>query len=118
MSMPASDEPITQQSLSKENKIQMFEKIFQILGSGALSVKLAREAFFGKSVLKQRTVHGSKSYPALPDEKLLELQELMRSVLKYSDCDLEDVWKLCEEAIGHACHTLRNPRKMLGLLNL
>ena len=128
-STPASDEPITPQSLSKENEspdvlitaetvLNKYSKLQGVSKAGALSVKLAREAFFGKSVLKQCTVHGCKSYPALPVEKQLELKELMRSVLKYSDCEFEDVWKLCEEAIGHACRTLRNPRKKLGLLNL
>ena len=85
--------------------------------AGALSVKLARESFFGNALMKQCTVHGTRSQPSLPADKLQELKTVVRSVLKYTDCEFEEVWKACEEAIGCACRKLRNPRKKLASLN-
>lgn len=86
--------------------------------AGTLAVKLAKEAYFGKALMKQSTVHGNRNLPALPHSKLMELKSVMKSVLRYSDCEFEHVWKLCEDAIGHACRTLRNPRKSLKVLQL
>ena len=63
------------------------------------------EAFFGNKVMRQSTVHGNKDLPGLPPQKLQEMKRVVKEVLKYSDCEFEDVWKLCEDAVGHACHT-------------
>ena len=74
-------------------------------------MKLAKEAYFGYAVMKQSTVHGNRSFPALPANQLHELKLVIKSVLQDVDCEFEDVWRACEEAIGHACRTLRNPRR-------
>ena len=52
--------------------------------AGALSVKLARESFFGNALMKQCTVHGTRSQPSLPADKLQELKTVVRPVLKYT----------------------------------
>ena len=97
--------------LTKYSKLRGVTKV------STLAVKLAREAFFGKELMRQSTVHGSRDLPALPNEKLMELKAVIQTVLKYTDCEFEQIWKLCEDSIGHACRSLRNPRKSLSSLN-
>ena len=45
--------------------------------AGSLCVKLAREAFFGQDILQQCTVRGCRDLPALPEEELRSLKQVL-----------------------------------------
>ena len=78
-----------------------------------LSAKLAREAFFGDSVLAHCTVSGSRAFPALP---IVELNELKTVVFQQfpiywnSKHEFEGVWKDCVDGVGQACKRLRHAK--------
>ena len=78
-----------------------------------LAVKLARECFFGDSVLVQCTPGGGRNLPALPTMELNQLKEVIFqqfSHLWYNSVEFESkVWTPCFNAIGQACKRLRNP---------
>ena len=97
--VPASDVINKYPNLQKENII------------GKLAVKLAKESFFGDSVLVKCTVMGCNSHPALP---LKELNELKRTIFSLfptywaNPVEFEsELWTQCVNSIGQLCKRLR-----------
>ena len=79
--------------------------------AGTLCQKLAKEAIFGKDVMKKCTPAGSREYPALPQAELYELKKIMYSQFpRFNSCPgaFESVWKKCMVAVEQACKRLRN----------
>ena len=75
-----------------------------------LATKLAREVFFGTSVLRRCTVMGCREQPGLPVRELNELKEaLFVKFPQYwgNPVAFEEVWALCVDAIGQLCKRLR-----------
>ena len=78
--------------------------------ASVLTMKLARESFFGESAMAQCTVMGCGKYPALPPNELNSLKQVMFAQFpKYwpNPVLFESVWKDCMEAIGQACKRIR-----------
>jgi len=75
-----------------------------------LSVKLARESFFGQQVLDSCTVCGSRGQDALPPDKLESLKKFMKELscprFFSTAVDFEVCWKACLVSIGQACKIL------------
>jgi hypothetical protein len=75
-----------------------------------LSVKLARESFFGIDAMKSSTVYGCSDKPALPKRKLQDLKQFLiqqHPQFKSLPLEFEHHWRLCIDSINHACATLR-----------
>lgn len=71
-------------------------------------MKLAKEAYFGKALMKQCTVRGTREQPGLPPEKLVEMKQFLTSVFpKMPMHEFEATWKLCIDSVGQACKSLR-----------
>ena len=71
--------------------------------ASVLAMKLARESFFGESILCRCTVMGIGKYPTLPTDELNELKQTLFSQFpKYwsSPVEFESLWRECAEAIG------------------
>ena len=79
-----------------------------------LAVKLAKESYFGKQLMKDCTVRGTREQPGLPAEKLAELKQFLQSLFpKMPQHEFEATWKQCTDSIGQACKALRNKRHSL-----
>ena len=79
--------------------------------AGTLCQKLAKEAFFGKEIMKKCTPGGNRQYPALPQEEFFELKKVMfRQFPRFHTCPgtFEPLWKKCVTFIEQACKRLRN----------
>ena len=79
---------------------------------GALAVALARECFFGKSVMKKSSVFGrGPGTIALNSTALVELKKCIFSLCPAYHGDMPTfekmVWRKCVAAINHACNKYR-----------
>ena len=78
--------------------------------AGTLCQKLAKDAFFGRDVMRKCTPGGNRQYPALPQEELYELKKAMFQLFpRFHTCpgSFEPVWKKCLTSIEQACKRLR-----------
>ncbi len=78
--------------------------------ASTLCQRLAKEAIFGKEVMKKCTPSGTRDFPALPQEELFELKTIMfRQFPKFhhTPVSFEGIWKKCVVAIEQACKRLR-----------
>lgn len=102
----------------KKNKLIPVEKVLALYPKmkneskvGTLSVKLARQAFFGDHVMKQCTVQGVRDFPGLPSSELGELKQTIFQLFPHywsNPSEFESVWSTCIESIGQACKRLRS----------
>ena len=78
-----------------------------------LAQLLARESFFGVSVMAQCTPGGTKDLPALPKDEMSELKKLLYSIFpQYSPDMFEKEWRQkCWVSIEQACGRLRRVDK-------
>ena len=78
---------------------------------GKLAVKLARESFFGPTVLVKCTVMGCREYPALPAQELNDLKQAIFSIFpKYWQNPVgfeSEIWSSCVNSVGQLCKRLR-----------
>ena len=73
-----------------------------------LSVKLARESFFGDDLMAKCTVKGTREHGALPEANLLKLKWYLSQLFPtFTKHDFEDAWSVCQYSIGQACKNLR-----------
>lgn len=78
--------------------------------AGMLSVKLAREVYFGKKVMGKCTVSGCRDLPGLPIAELDELKQLVFMQFPQfwkSPMEFEPLWVKCIEAINQSCKKIR-----------
>ena len=78
--------------------------------AGNLSVKLAKEAYFGEEVMRKCTLKGNRGLPGLPHKELSQLKQTLFSVFpKYwsNPAEFEPVWAKSSTAIGQACKAIR-----------
>ena len=76
----------------------------------ALAVKLAREVFFGDSVLKKCTPRGFGEFPALPNRGLNQLKKTLFDAFPnyWTKPEAFEVkWVAAQENIGQTCKRLR-----------
>ena len=77
--------------------------------AGNLCQKLAKQAIFGKEVMRKCTPAGTRDYPALPQAELKKLKEIMfQQFPRFHTCPgaFETVWKRCMVAVEQACKRL------------
>ena len=82
---------------------------------GTLAVKLAREVFFRKRILRKCTVAGCRDLPALPTKELSDLKQLIfRQFPAYwnSPATFEPLWTNCVSSINQCCKVLRRSTKL------
>ena len=76
-----------------------------------LAKKLAREAYFGPTILEKCTVKGIGHHQALPKKQLHDLKVYLKSLsvprIVSTGIEFEVEWKNCLESIGQACKNLR-----------
>ena len=75
-----------------------------------LSVKLAREAFFGDTVMAKCTPRGWKDMPALPHKELSNLKMLLFKTYQsfWTTPEIfEKKWIAAQDGIGQCCKRLR-----------
>ena len=102
---------ILKQSLSlPQDVIRKYPKLKAESRAGKLAIKLAKEAYFGDSILAKCTVSGFRGLPALPVAELTELKQTMLAQFPQfwtSPQEFEHTWIQCTEAIGQAAKALR-----------
>jgi len=73
-----------------------------------LAVKLAKESYFGKRLMRDCTVKGTREQPALHADRLEQLKEFLRNFFsKMPSHEFEGLWRQCIDSIGQACKSLR-----------
>ena len=90
--------------------LQKYSSLITECKSDALTVKLAREAIFGDSVLKRCTPRGWKDLPALPQTELNQLKAILYGQFpRFWSCpeQFERLWATSQEALAQACKHLR-----------
>lgn len=74
-----------------------------------LSVKLARQSFFGTETMLKSTVYGQRGYGGLPEVQLTNLKLFLVQLFPLlNKAEFEDKWKECLTSIGQACKTMRS----------
>ena len=77
---------------------------------GKLACRIAREAVFGQTVMKQCTPFGTKALPGLPQNKLYFMKQTVFSFFPQywaKPIEFEATWKTCVEAMQQAYKRLR-----------
>jgi len=67
-----------------------------------LAVKLAKESYFGKRLMRECTGKGTREQLALPADKLELLKEFLRSFFSKMPSH-EFLWRQCIDSIGPVC---------------
>ena len=106
-------------AINKEKLIpvqDVIAKYYKIKGeskAGALACKIAREAIFGKAVMKRCTPLGNRELPGLPSEELFQLKKhVLHQFPQYwrNPVEFEGLWKKCLEAVQQACKRMRQEK--------
>ena len=86
--------------------IESNHKLTTVSRVSTLAVRIARDAVFGKQVMKLCTAQGGRELPGLPRE---ELYEIKKAIFDLLPCfwknveEFEGVWAGCIKAIGQNC---------------
>lgn len=75
-----------------------------------LAIKLAKQCYFGDSILVKCTVAGHRKFNALPTQPLNELKQAIFElfpIYHQNPVSFESLWKDCAESIGQYCKRLR-----------
>ena len=95
-----------------ETVVEKYPKLLNITKIPTLSVRLAKESFFGKEIMKLCTVRGTGSLHPLPVAELTQLKQFLMNIcvprLTPTKIEFESLWKSCTESIGQACKSLRH----------
>lgn len=95
--------------LPPDDVVSKYGKLKNPSTMARLSVKLAREAFFGKDVMMKSTVCGQRSHAGLPEAELYNLKLFLVQLFPFlNKAEFEDKWKECLVSIGQACKTMRS----------
>ena len=90
--------------------IEQNHKLAKVSRASTLSVKIARHAVFGESLMKKCTALGGRELPGLPRQELYTIKraifDLFPSYWKNVE-DFEAVWTGCIDGIGQLCKRLR-----------
>ena len=95
--------------LSPEAIIARYPRLLTLSKIGTLSVKLAKESYFGIELMSTCTVYGCRGKPALPKEILMKMKSFLLQYFNCTKCpeDFEVHWRYCVDAINHACNSMR-----------
>ena len=95
--------------LPPDDIVEKYSKLKNPSTMARLSVKLARESFFGLETMSKSTVAGQRGFASLPDAQLYNLKlYLVQLFPMLNRADFEDKWKECLTSIGQACKTIRS----------
>lgn len=97
--------------LSPDEVIKKYPKYVNTSNIGRLAVRLAREAYFGKELMKKSTALGCQDKPRLPKEKLDSLKLKLLSLFPQfaaAPHEFEPLWTRSVAAINHHAASLRS----------
>ena len=107
--LPPINKSILQQP---ETVVEKYPKLLNTMKIPTLSVRLAKESFFGKEIMKLCTVRGTGILHPLPVAELSQLKKFLMDIclprFTPTKLEFENLWKSCIESIGQACKSLRN----------
>ena len=84
-----------------------------------MAVKLAKEAYFGKALMRNCTVRGTREQPGLPAEKLTELKQFLISLFpKMPKHEFEAIWKQCINFVDQACKSLQKKSRRVVKIHI
>ena len=101
---------VPQTLLPVQEVLDRNKNLVRVSRAGKLSVKLAKEAFFGEEVMRQCTPLGMRGLPALPKEELARLKTTLIGLFpayRRNPAEFEEVWESCIVSIQQACKRLR-----------
>ena len=103
---------INKESLLKpEDVVEKYSQFLTFFKIPMLAVRLAKESYFGKSIMARCTVRGAGKFHALPEKELKDMKFFLMKICvpRYtsSQIEFEILWKNCSEAIGQACKSMR-----------
>ena len=103
---------INKESLLKpEDVVEKYSQFLTFSKIPTLAVRLAKESYFGKSIMARCTVRGAGKFHALPEKELKDMKFFLMKICvpRYtsSHTEFEVLWKNCTEAIGQACKSMR-----------
>jgi len=94
--------------LPPDDVVEKYVKLKTPSTMARLSVKLAKESFFGIEIMLKSTVCGQREYASLPEAQLCNLKlYLVQLFPLLNRAEFEDKWKDCLISIGQACKSLR-----------
>ena len=94
--------------LTPDEVVGRHPKLVKVSNIPRLSVKLAKDSFFGTEVMAVCTVRGLGNFHGLPETELKQyLMSLCVPRLLTSRIEFEQTWKNCIESIGQACKAAR-----------
>lgn len=97
--------------VSPQKTVDKYPNLLKKSKLTTLAIKLAKESYFGKSVMCSCTVRGVGELPGLPKSQLESLKNFLQklSLPRHvaTRIEFEQVWKGCIESIGQACKTMR-----------
>ena len=108
-----SNRPLPSTEIERSNLISVDYVLRRSKGKsskpGTLTQMLARDSFFGESLMARCTPRGTKDLPALPKKEMCELKKtVFQAFPNYSAEAFETEWKSkCWPAIEQACGRLR-----------
>ena len=97
--------PIPQCLRDPDKVAHMNPKLLALSSFSRLAVRLAREAYFGQTLMNKCTVHSYKDLPALPIDSLLQLKKKILSQQPQfltTPVEFESYWKTAVDALNHA----------------
>lgn len=100
----------TSKLVSIESVIEQYPKLKTESKAGTLACKIAKQALFGASVMKQCTPIGNRELPGLPVKQLKQLKKAMFTQFPQywkAPVEFETVWKKCLESVQQGCKRLR-----------
>ena len=100
---------VPQTLLPVQEVLDRNKNLVRVSRAGKLSVKLAKEAFFGEEVMRQCTPLGMRGLPALPKEELARLKTTLIGLFpayRRNPAEFEEVWESCIVSIQQACKRL------------
>ncbi len=102
--------------------IEKYSKLKKESSASKLAIKLAKEAFFGETVLRQCTVMGCRKFPGLPIKELNDLKQTIFGLFPIywaNNAGFEsNIWNPCVAAIGQLCKRLRSDAQANGYISL
>jgi len=101
------------QLLPVEEVLSRYKHLIKKKSFGNLTCKLAQFSIFGEDLLRQRTPlgKGRDNLPALPEERMARLKEVLLEVMGYRAEEMEKQWKNCVRSLEHLCKRLRKKQQ-------
>lgn len=100
-----------EEMLSPHVVVDKYPKLLQASKLPTLAVRLAKQAYFGKQIMKRCTVRGTGKLHALLPNELANMKEFLKKLempsITSSFVEFENLWKNCTESIGQACKDYR-----------